>query len=79
MPYIDQVAVTNSAGTQTYDMHDKRIESLATVATSGKYSDLVGTPTVDTEVTDTGANAVTGAAVAAYVDSVLGGVANGSY
>jgi len=43
--------------------------SLAKVATSGKYSDLTGTPTVDTAVSTTSSNAVTNAAITAYVNS----------
>lgn len=62
-----------------FDFKDARVDGLASVATSGKYSDLTGTPTVDGTVTASGENAVTGAAVAAYVDGKLGEVANGSY
>ena len=79
MAYINQVSVTNSGGTETVDVYDKRLSSVATVASTGKYSDLTGTPTVDRTVTASGANAVTGAAVAEYVDGKLGEVANGSY
>lgn len=79
MGYINQVSVTNGETTETVDVYDSRLSSVATVAITGKYSDLSGTPTVDGTVTATGSNAVTGAAVATYVDNVLGGVANGSY
>ncbi len=79
MAYINQVSVTNSTGTEVVDVYDKRLATVATVARTGKYSDLDGKPAVDGTVTASGANAVTGAAVAAYVDSVLGGAANGSY
>lgn len=79
MSYINQVSVSNSSGTELYEIHDQRLNAVATVAVTGQYEDLIGTPEVDDTVTTAGANAVTGAAVASYVDSVLGGVANGSY
>ena len=62
-----------------YKFEDERFDSLAAVAASGSYNDLEDKPVLDGTVTASGANAVTGAAVASYVDSVLGGVANGSY
>lgn len=79
MSYINQVSVSNSSGTELYEIHDQRLNAVAAVAVTGQYADLIGAPEVDETVTETGTNAVTGAAVAAYVDTMLGGVANGSY
>ena len=62
-----------------YEFRDARVDSLSAVASSGSYNDLTDKPTVDSAVTETGSNAVTGAAVAAYVDAQLGVIADGSY
>lgn len=62
-----------------YEFQDARVDTLNPVASSGSYNDLTDTPTVDSVVTEAGANAVTGAAVASYVDAQLGVVADGSY
>ncbi len=43
--------------------------SLATVATSGRYSDLNGTPTVDTDISATSTNAVQNKAISAALDT----------
>lgn len=43
--------------------------SLATVATSGAYSDLTGTPTIDSELDNASTNAVQNAAVTAGISS----------
>ena len=66
-------------GGNIYEFRDARVDSLSAVASSGSYNDLTDKPTVDSAVTETGSNAVTGAAVAAYVDARLGGIADGSY
>ena len=66
-------------GGNIYEFRDARVDSLSAVASSGSYNDLTGKPTVDSAVTETGSNAVTGAAVAAYVDEQLGVIADGSY
>ena len=42
----------------TYTFQDKRVDSLATVASSGSYADLSGKPTVDSALSATSANAV---------------------
>ena len=51
------------------------VTGLATVATTGKYSDLTGTPTIDTSMSSTSTNAVTNAAIS----SALSGKANTSH
>ena len=66
-------------GGNIYEFRDARVDSLSAVALSGSYNDLTDKPTVDSAVTETGSNAVTGAAVAAYVDAQLGVIADGSY
>ena len=66
-------------GGNIYVFRDARVDSLSAVASSGSYNDLTDKPTVDSAVTETGSNAVTGAAVAAYVDAQLGVIADGSY
>lgn len=58
---------------------------LATVATTGAYSDLTGTPTVDDELSDTSENAVQNKVIttrlkdAAYIDSTVGTVTDIAY
>lgn len=47
---------------------------LADVATSGAYSDLTGTPTVDQTYNSTSANAQSGKAVASAISSAISGV-----
>ena len=66
-------------GGNIYEFQDARVDTLKPVASSGSYNDLTDKPTVDSTVTETGSNAVTGAAVAAYVDAQLGVIADGSY
>lgn len=46
------------------------ISSLATVATSGAYSDLTGKPTIDAALDDTSTNAVENRAVASEINSI---------
>ena len=62
-----------------YEFQDARVDTLKPVASSGSYNDLTDKPAVDSEVTASGVNAVTGAAVASYVDAQLGVIADGSY
>lgn len=52
-----------------------KIANLATVATTGKYSDLTDKPTIDTSMSSTSTNAVTNAAIS----SALSGKANTSH
>ena len=66
-------------GGNIYEFRDARVDSTSAVASSGSYNDLTDKPTVDSAVTETGSNAVTGAAVAAYVDAQLGVIADGRY
>lgn len=49
---------------------------LSPVAASGSYHDLSDTPTIDLTVTPAGTNAVSGAAVAAYVAEQIAAIAN---
>ena len=50
-------------------------DDLATVATSGAYSDLTGTPTVDSTYNSTSGNAQAGTAVAEAISDALNDVA----
>jgi hypothetical protein len=52
----DELIQAKAAAKHTHTASD--VTGLADVATSGKYSDLTGTPTVDTELSDTSENAV---------------------
>lgn len=46
-----------------YTFQDKRVDSLAKVASSGNYADLSGKPTVDSAMSSTSTNAVQNKAV----------------
>lgn len=50
------------------------ISGLATVATTGSYNDLTGTPTVDQTYSDTSLNAQSGVAVKSAIDSAISSV-----
>lgn len=51
-----------------------KVSSLATVATTGAYSDLTGTPTVDQTYSGTSANAQSGVAVKSAIDAAVSSV-----
>ena len=67
------------------DAYIQNKPSLAAVATSGDYGDLLNTPTVDTTLSTSSNNAISNAAVttkiddAAYVDSTIGTLSNLAY
>lgn len=46
-------------------------DELSTVATTGAYSDLTGTPTIDTTLSTSSSNAVTNAAISGALDEVV--------
>jgi hypothetical protein len=71
------VATPTQTGLMTGDQAEnvEKIKNLATVATTGSYSDLTGTPTIDTSMSSTSTNAVTNAAIS----SALSGKANTSH
>lgn len=48
--------------------------SLATVATSGAYSDLTGKPTTDSSMSDSSENAVQNKVIKGYVDGITGDI-----
>lgn len=56
------VANSNTGGIIT-PAQAQSINNLAKVATTGKYSDLTGTPTIDTSISSTSTNAVTNKAI----------------
>ena len=63
---VDALLLTKAAAVHTHTASD--VSGLATVATSGKYSDLAGKPTIDTALSSTSTNAVQNKAVKAALD-----------
>ena len=63
---VDALLLTKAAAVHTHTASD--VSGLATVATSGSYSDLTGKPTIDTDLSSTSTNAVQNKAVKAALD-----------
>lgn len=66
------VTVPTKTSDLTNDSNFVASTSLATVATSGSYSDLSNTPTVDTAMSDSSTNAVQNKVIKSYVDTTAG-------
>ena len=66
------VTVPTKTSDLTNDSNFVASTSLATVATSGSYSDLSNTPTVDTSMSDSSTNAVQNKVIKSYVDTTAG-------
>lgn len=69
-----ETSVVDAVETSSVDAVETSVATLATVATTGAYSDLSGTPTVDQTYDGTSTNAQSGVAVA----SAISGKANDS-
>lgn len=72
---VDLSGYYTSAQVDTLLAAKANTSSLATVATSGAYSDLVGKPTIDTALDTTSTNAVENRAVASEINSIKSDIA----
>ena len=70
---VDALLLTKAAAVHTHTASD--VSGLATVATSGKYSDLTGRPTIDSALSSTSTNAVQNK----VINTALAGKANSSH
>lgn len=78
IPNQDLSSYATTASVNTLLASYTKTANLATVAISGKYSDLSGRPTIDTAISTTSTNAVTNAAITKYVDDQVAATAAGA-